>query len=138
MDRETLSLPVANSQFYTAAVSSITSMLSPIAQTPVENEEKDVFTIVTSSASAPPTSSILITPPVFELTEEVRLDRHREWTFINADDFIFLSLHRNVRLGRKLRKKSACRGHKVLSLLLLRLRSITHRCLVKVATAETR
>lgn len=68
MDRETLSLP--NSQFYTAAVSSLTSMLSPIAQTPVEKEEQENF----GTFSAPATSAIISNPtsPVFELTEEVR------------------------------------------------------------------
>lgn len=75
MDRETLSLPVANSQFYTAAVSSISNMLSPIAQTPNDPETKDIKNIFPNSISAPPTSSILTTPttPVFELTEEVDL-----------------------------------------------------------------
>lgn len=75
MDRETLSLPVANSQFYTAAVSSISSMLSPIAQTPVDTD-KDIMNNFSASISAPSTSSILIAPntPVFELTEEVRLN----------------------------------------------------------------
>lgn len=74
LDRETLSLPVANSQFYTAAVSSIANMLSPIAQTPVEFEQKDILAGITESNSAPPTSSIVTTPgtPVFELTEEVK------------------------------------------------------------------
>jgi len=65
MDRETLSLP--NSQFYTAAVSSITSMLSPIAQTPVEKEKMEAFTL---PATAPIVSNS--STPVFELTEEVR------------------------------------------------------------------
>lgn len=76
MDRETLSLPVANSQFYTAAVSSISNMLSPIAQTPVDTENKDIMSNFPTSISAPSTSSILTTPntPVFELTEEVRLN----------------------------------------------------------------
>ena len=75
MDRETLSLPVANSQFYTAAVSSISNMLSPIAQTPVEAENKDILCNFANSVSAPTTSSVLTTPntPVFELTEEVKL-----------------------------------------------------------------
>lgn len=59
-----MSLPVANSQFYTNAVSSLTSILTPIAQTPVEKDEND-------STVAP----VVVTPntPVFELTEEVKL-----------------------------------------------------------------
>jgi hypothetical protein len=60
LDRETLSLPVANSQFYTAAI----SLLTPIAQTPVEKEEKENVT--------PATAPVNSNTPVFELTEEVR------------------------------------------------------------------
>lgn len=64
-----MSLPVANSQFYTAAVSSIASMLSPIAQAPGEKE--DAFA---NSISAPATSAIgTPNPLLFELTEEVEL-----------------------------------------------------------------
>lgn len=74
-DRET-SLPVANSQFYTAAVSSISSMLSPIAQTPVDTDEKDIPDSGQERIPALPRSSLigLVTQntTVFELTEEVR------------------------------------------------------------------
>ena len=68
-----MSLPVANSQFYTAAVSSIASMLSPIAQAPAEKEENENFpsNSVQAPASAPLISSV--SAPLFELTEEVRL-----------------------------------------------------------------
>jgi hypothetical protein len=79
MDRETLSLPVANSQFYTNTITSISNMLSPIAQTPVEKENKDPMSLtLNTSNSAPSTSSILTTPqtPVFELKEEVRSYRN--------------------------------------------------------------
>lgn len=69
MDREALSLPVSNSQFYTAAVSSLSSMLTPIAQTPVEKDEKDG----TLTAQSPNT-------PVFELTEEVE-KKFKNWSF---------------------------------------------------------
>lgn len=78
MDRETLSLPVANSQFYTNAVSSITSMLSPIAQAPNEKESRDSLnTSANSFVSVPSTSTILTTPqtPVFELKEEVKTEK---------------------------------------------------------------
>jgi hypothetical protein len=43
-------------------------MLTPIAQTPVEKEEKENF----SSLSSPPTAVVTPNTPVFELTEEVR------------------------------------------------------------------
>jgi hypothetical protein len=74
MDRETLSLPT--SQFYTAAVSSLTSKLSTIAQTPTEKEEKENFGVLsapTTAAAAVPTATSTSNPttPVFELTEEV-------------------------------------------------------------------
>ena len=66
MDRETINLP--NSQFYTAAVSSLTSMLSPIAQTPPAEKEK------TELLNTPQVTPPVNTPstPVFELTEEVK------------------------------------------------------------------
>lgn len=71
MDRDTLSLPVANSQFYTSAVSSITSMLSPIAQTPVES--KDILNSYQNAASSPATAPVTTSnAPLFELTEEVK------------------------------------------------------------------
>lgn len=73
MDRESLSLP--NSQFYTAAVSSMTNiMLSPIIQTPVDTEEKDSFGSLTSPSIS---ASISANPntPVFELTEEVTIKK---------------------------------------------------------------
>lgn len=56
IDREALSLPVANSQWYT-------SSLTPIHSTPTSDKES------INSSSAPITSSIV--GPVFELTEEV-------------------------------------------------------------------
>lgn len=92
MDRETLSLPVANSQFYTAAVSSITSLLSPIAQVPVEKEEQDTFAN-SFSASAPPSSLITAnsSAPLFELTEEVRNDNFKVNKLSNLT-FIFFQL----------------------------------------------
>lgn len=62
MDRETLSLP--NSQFYTGILAT-THMLSPIAQTPVEKEKTDAFSLPTAPIVASPTT------PIFELTEEV-------------------------------------------------------------------
>lgn len=73
MDRETLSLPVANSQFYTAAVSSIASMLNPIASSPAEKENKDILNNSNSSISPQPLSVTLCTlnTAVVELTEEV-------------------------------------------------------------------
>lgn len=85
MDRETLSLPVANSQFYTHAVSSLGNMLSPIAQTPVEKESKE-------SLSAPTTSGIATTPntPVFELMEEVR--RGENSSDVNDSKLVFSQL----------------------------------------------
>lgn len=74
MDRETLSLPVANSQFYTAAVSSIASMLNPIASCPpTEKENKDILNNSSSSISTQPPSVTLcnLNTAVVELTEEV-------------------------------------------------------------------
>lgn len=70
MDRESLTLPVANSQFYTNAVSSITSILSPISQTSTDKE----VTISNTSNNSNITCLPSATPqtPVFELTEEVR------------------------------------------------------------------
>lgn len=91
MDRDTLSLPVANSQFYTNAVSSLTSMLSPIAQAPNEKENKDSLNIsANSSVSAPSTSTVLSTPntPVFELMEEVRTGK----SFSGIDNSNLLSV----------------------------------------------
>lgn len=67
MDRETLSLPVSNSQFYTAAVSHISSMLTPIAQTPVEKEENDIVSITASMLTINQNTA------VYELTEEVKI-----------------------------------------------------------------
>lgn len=71
MDRETLSLPTANSQWYTAASSSISTMLSPIAATPTDKETNSILNFSSRSQTAPvaPTA----TTPVFELTEEVRV-----------------------------------------------------------------
>ncbi|KAG5670986.1 hypothetical protein PVAND_001211 [Polypedilum vanderplanki] len=68
MDREILSLP--NSQFYTAAVSSLTMKLSTIAQTPTEKEEKENFGVLSAATSS---TTIVSNPttPVFELTEEL-------------------------------------------------------------------
>lgn len=78
MDRETLSLPVANSQFYTNAVSSITNMLSPITQSTqsiasVDRDSKESITTNLTSSPAPSISTIvsLSNAPLFELTEEV-------------------------------------------------------------------
>lgn len=61
MDREALSLPVANSQWYTIAATS--SMLATISQTPTEKESITAQSAPIGSPSA----------PVFELTEEVSL-----------------------------------------------------------------
>jgi hypothetical protein len=71
MDRESLTLPVANSQFYTAAVSSIANMLIPVAQTPIEKDVKDA---INNNVNISGTNSSSSNPqtPVFELTEEVR------------------------------------------------------------------
>ena len=69
MDRESLT-PVANSQFYTAAVSSIASILNPIAQTTAEKEGRDVLNNNVSVSGTPSIVS-LPSPPVVELTEEV-------------------------------------------------------------------
>lgn len=71
MDRETLSLPTANSQWYTAASSSISTMLSPIAATPTDRENNSILNFSSGSQTAPvaPNAS----NPVFELTEEVRV-----------------------------------------------------------------
>lgn len=65
MDRKTLSLPVSNSQFYTAAVASL-SMLTPIAQTPVEKDENDIVSVTASMLTINPNTA------VYELTEEVK------------------------------------------------------------------
>lgn len=75
MDRESLT-PVANSQFYTAAVSSIASMLNPnqsFALATVEKDGKDVLNNNTNVSGTPSITS-LPSPqtPVFELTEEVK------------------------------------------------------------------
>ncbi|KAL7025415.1 hypothetical protein ACKWTF_013468 [Chironomus riparius] len=69
MDRETLNL--SNSQFYTA-VSNITSILSPIAQTPVEKEKMEAFPLTTTTTTPIVSNS---STPVFELTEELTPQR---------------------------------------------------------------
>lgn len=71
MDREALSLPTANSQFYTAVSSTITSMLSPIAQSTAESKES--LNTILSASPAPSTSTIASSTntQLFELTEEV-------------------------------------------------------------------
>lgn len=71
MDRETLSLPTANSQWYTAASSSISTMLSPIAATPTDKENNSILTFSSGSQTAPVAPNAA--NPVFELTEEVRV-----------------------------------------------------------------
>lgn len=76
MDRE--SLPVANSQFYTNPISSITNLLSPSlslsSQTSVatDRDSKESITTNLTSSPAPSTSTITLTnTPLFELTEEL-------------------------------------------------------------------
>lgn len=54
MDRETLSLPIASSQWYT-------SSLTPIISTPTSDRDSGIVN----------TAVVLATSPVFELTEEV-------------------------------------------------------------------
>jgi hypothetical protein len=76
MDRESLT-PVANSQFYTAAVSSIASMLNPnqsFGQVTNEKESRDVMNNNINGSGTPSIVS-LPSPPVFELTEEVILKK---------------------------------------------------------------
>lgn len=60
-------MPVSNSQFYTAAVSTLNSILTPIAQTPVEKDEKDNVSLSASILTINPNAA------VFELTEEVKV-----------------------------------------------------------------
>jgi dedicator of cytokinesis protein 1 len=71
MDREALSLP--NSQFYTNPISSLTSMLSPIAQSSEKDSKESLNTISSSGASSAPTTSLVSSSntTLFELTEEV-------------------------------------------------------------------
>lgn len=73
MDRESLT-PVATSQFYTGAVSSIANMLSSpqlFTSTTNERDGKDVLNNNNTSTSGTPSIVSLPSPPVFELTEEV-------------------------------------------------------------------
>lgn len=70
MDRDALSLPTANSQWYTPASSSIPTVLSPIAATPTDKETNSILNFSSGSVTAPIPST---TSPVFELTEEVRV-----------------------------------------------------------------
>lgn len=74
MDRETMSLPVANSQFYTAAVSSITSILSPISQNITEKETKEIPSNACNNVHLSTGASTTNTT-VFELTEELTSKR---------------------------------------------------------------
>lgn len=137
LDRETLSLPVANSQFYTAAVSSISNMLSPIAQTPVDTEDKDISTIGQESASAPPTAAILRlnspNTPVFELTEEVR-----KLLYNSCSDWLefYFSSHQNVRWDQKPRRRNVYRAPKAsLQIRQYRPRWTRLQCLATAITA---
>lgn len=77
MDRETLSLPVANSQFYTATFPSIANILGPVA---VDRESKENLNNSTTSISTLTSSvaSINLSAPIVELTEEVN-GRFRYW-----------------------------------------------------------
>lgn len=76
MDREPLSL--SNSQFYTNPISTISSILSPIAQSSGERDSKESLNSNSTSCASPAPSTSTITSttntPLFELTEEVRND----------------------------------------------------------------
>lgn len=61
MDRDSLTLPIASSQWYT------TSSLTPITSTPTSSDKDNVKETPPASISAPIGSST----PVFELTEEL-------------------------------------------------------------------
>jgi hypothetical protein len=89
MDRETLSTPVANSQFYTAAVTSISNILSSNSQSFAEKE----------NVTTPPPPASLSNPntPVFELTEEVRSLIIKKKYYSHISIFIKLTPKRPLR-----------------------------------------
>lgn len=96
-----MSLP--NSQFYTSAVSSITSLLSPIAPSPVDNEQTSIVSAASSNGSQPSTAPVLTTSsqPVFELTEEVCLN-----SLINIYKCIIIFINSQLTPKRPLRSEA--------------------------------